>query len=93
MKIATYNVNGINSRLPVLLRWLQEAETRPGLSAGTEGSDEKFPLQEIQEAGYMAVEGTEELEWKAVLSRSGNIREISRELPGSTDDLQSRYPK
>ena len=28
MKIATYNVNGIHARLPVLLRWLEEPGTR-----------------------------------------------------------------
>lgn len=92
MKIATYNVNGINSRLPVLLRWLQELKPDLVCLQELKAPDEKFPLQEIQEAGYMAVwKGQKSWNGVAVLSRSGNIREISRELPGSTDDLQSRY--
>ncbi|MBJ6722667.1 hypothetical protein I2750_21000 [Bacillus sp. PR5] len=40
MKLATYNVNGINGRLEVLLRWLAEAKP-----------DEKFPRREIERAG------------------------------------------
>jgi len=43
MKIATFNVNGVNGRLPVLMRWL--AETKPDVACLQElkASDEKFP--------------------------------------------------
>jgi exonuclease III len=37
VKIATFNVNGINGRLPVLLRWL--AETAPDVVCPQEGGD------------------------------------------------------
>ena len=51
MKIATYNVNGVNGRLPVLLRWL--AETKPDVVCLQElkAPDEKFPEAAILEAG------------------------------------------
>ena len=55
MKLATYNVNGINGRLPVLLRWL--AEARPDVVALQElkSPDERFPESALRELGYDAV--------------------------------------
>ena len=55
MKIATYNVNGVNGRLPVLLRWL--AETAPDIVCLQElkAPQEKFPEQAILDAGYTAI--------------------------------------
>lgn len=52
MKIATYNVNGVNGRLPVLLRWLEE--TKPDIVCLQElkAPSEKFPLDAINAAGY-----------------------------------------
>lgn len=50
MKIATYNVNGVNGRLLVLLRWLEK--TRPDVACLQElkAPEEKFPALAIQEA-------------------------------------------
>lgn len=55
MKIATYNVNGINGRLPVLLRWL--ATARPDIVSLQElkAPQDKFPEQAIRDAGYNAI--------------------------------------
>ena len=55
MKIATYNVNGVNGRLPVLLRWLDE--TAPDIVCLQElkAPEEKFPEQALQAAGYSAI--------------------------------------
>src|SRR4051812_12809349 len=52
MKIATYNVNSVNARLPVLLRWL--AESRPDVACLQElkAPQEKFPYDAIRDAGY-----------------------------------------
>ena len=52
MIIATYNVNGVNGRLPVLLRWL--AERRPDVVCLQElkSPQEKFPATAIRDAGY-----------------------------------------
>ena len=55
MKIATYNVNSVNARLPVLLRWL--AETQPDVACLQElkAPQEKFPAAALREAGYHAI--------------------------------------
>ena len=55
MKIATYNVNGINGRLPVLLRWLKESAPDVACLQELKSPDEKFPVKAIEEAGYEAV--------------------------------------
>jgi len=92
MKIATYNVNGINGRLPVLLRWL--AETQPDVVCLQElkAPDEKFPEQAIKDAGYNAIWlGQKSWNGVAILSRNLEIKELRRGLPGDSEDLQSRY--
>jgi exodeoxyribonuclease-3 len=92
MKIATYNVNGVNGRLPVLLRWLEE--TRPDVVCLQElkAPDEKFPLQAIEDAGYTAIwHGQKSWNGVAILSRGAEIKELRRGLPGDPDDTHSRY--
>lgn len=92
MKIATYNVNGINGRLPVLLRWLEEASPDIVCLQELKAPQEKFPLSAVQEAGYHAIwHGQKSWNGVAVLSKDPNMREISRGLSGDADDLQSRY--
>ncbi len=92
MKIATYNVNGVNGRLPVLLRWLEE--TKPDIACLQElkAPDEKFPLQAIQDAGYHAIwQGQKSWNGVAILSRHADIKEVRRGLSGDPEDIQSRY--
>ncbi|NUY79843.1 exodeoxyribonuclease III [Flavobacterium sp. MAH-1] len=92
MKIATYNVNGVNGRLPVLLRWLEE--TRPDVVCLQElkAPQEKFPEQAINGAGYQAVwHGQKSWNGVAILSKNHEIKEIGRALPGDAEDVQSRY--
>jgi exodeoxyribonuclease III len=92
MKIATYNVNGVNGRLPVLLRWLQE--TAPDIVCLQElkAPQEKFPGKAIEDAGYSATwHGQKSWNGVAILSRSGPIKEVRRALPGDPDDIHSRY--
>lgn len=92
MKLATYNVNGINGRLPVLLRWL--AEARPDVVALQElkAPDEKFPAAAIRDAGYDAIwHGQKSWNGVALLSRVGAPVETRRGLPGDPDPSQSRY--
>lgn len=92
MRIATYNVNGIVGRLPVLLRWL--AETQPNIVCLQElrAPDEKFPAQAIRKAGYAASwHGQKSWNGVAILSRDTAPFETRRGLPGDPDDLQSRY--
>lgn len=92
MKIATYNVNGVNGRLPVLLRWLKE--TAPDIACLQElkAPQEKFPEEALLDAGYHAIwHGQKSWNGVAILSRNNNIREIRRGLPGDPEDLHSRY--
>ena len=92
MKIATYNVNGVNGRLPVLLRWLDEAKPDVVCLQELKAPDEKFPLQAIQDAGYHAIwHGQKSWNGVAILSRSEAIKETRRGLPGDPDDTHSRY--
>ena len=51
MKIATYNVNGVNGRLPVLLRWLREAEPDIVCLQELKAPDEKFPEGALRDLG------------------------------------------
>jgi exodeoxyribonuclease-3 len=92
VKIASYNVNGVNGRLPVLLRWLEEY--RPDIVCLQElkAPDEKFPDPPIRDLGYDAIwHGQKSWNGVAILSRVGEIHESRRGLPGDPDDSHSRY--
>jgi exodeoxyribonuclease III len=92
MKIATYNVNGINGRLPVLLRWLNETAPDVVCLQELKAPQEKFPLKEIEDAGYHAIwHGQKSWNGVAILSRTSKPEEICRELPGDEEDSHSRY--
>lgn len=92
MKVATYNVNGINGRLPVLLRWLAEAEPDIVVLQELKAPQEKFPQSAIRDLGYDAIwQGQKSWNGVAILSRVGEIHETRRGLPGDLDDSQSRY--
>lgn len=92
MKIATYNVNGVNGRLNVLLRWLNEAKPDIVCLQELKAPNEKFPLQAINDAGYEAKwHGQKSWNGVAILSRVGEIEEIRRVLPGDPEDSHSRY--
>ena len=91
MKVASYNVNGVNGRLPVLLRWLEEY--RPDIACLQElkAPDEKFPEQAIRALGYDVVwHGQKSWNGVAILSRVGEIHESRRGLPGDPEDSHSR---
>lgn len=92
MKIATYNVNGVNGRLPVLLRWLEE--TAPDIVCLQElkAPQDNFPLKAINDAGYNAIwHGQKQWNGVAILARNMEIEEVTRILPGDDEDVQSRY--
>lgn len=92
MKIATFNVNGINSRLPVLLRWLEEARPDAVCLQELKSSQDKFPLAAVRDAGYGAVwHGQKSWNGVAILARGAEPQETRRGLPGDPDDEQSRY--
>jgi len=92
MKVATYNVNGVNGRLPVLLRWLEMAGPDVVCLQELKAPDEKFPEKAIRDLGYDAVwHGQKSWNGVALLSRVGEICETRRGLPGDPDDSHSRY--
>ena len=73
MKIATFNVNGVNGRLPVLLRWLEE--TSPDIVCLQELKSETFPQSAIRAAGYEAI-------WQGQKSWNGVAILDARQSPG-----------
>jgi exodeoxyribonuclease-3 len=92
VKIATYNVNGISARLPVLLRWLNEARPDVACLQELKAPQERFPALALLEAGYRAVwHGQKAWNGVAVLARGPDLAESARGLPGDPDDAQSRY--
>lgn len=92
MKIATYNVNGVNGRLPVLLRWLEESRPDVACLQELKAPQEKFPEEAIKEVGYRAIwHGQKSWNGVAILARDSDIVEVGRVLPGDPEDSQSRY--
>ena len=92
MRIATFNINGMNARLPALLEWL--AETQPDVACLQElkTPHEKFPEAAIREAGYCPIwHGQKSWNGVAILARGREPLEVGRGLPGDPDDEQSRY--
>jgi exodeoxyribonuclease-3 len=92
VKIATYNVNGVNGRLPVLLRWLDEAKPDIVCLQELKAPQERFPEQEIAKAGYRAIwQGQKSWNGVGILARGKTPIERRRNLPGDPQDLNSRY--
>ena len=92
MKIATFNVNGVNGRLGLLLEWLEEA--RPDIVCLQElkAPQEKFPAAAIDRAGYGAIwHGQKSWNGVAILARDADPIETRRGLAGDPEDSHSRY--
>ena len=92
MLIATFNVNGITSRLPALLQWLAEKQPDVACLQELKAPQEKFPEAAIREAGYQPIwHGQKSWNGVAILARGTAPLEVGRGLPGDPDDEQSRY--
>lgn len=92
MKIASYNVNGVNGRLDVLLRWLNEALPDVVCLQELKAPDNRFPIKEIEKAGYGAIwHGQKSWNGVAILARDKEPILTRRGLPGDPDDTHSRY--
>ena len=92
MKIATFNVNGITSRLPRVLEWLAESKPDVACLQELKTSDATFPHEAFADAGYAAVwHGQKGFNGVAVLVKGGQLAELRRGLPGDPDDTHSRY--
>jgi len=91
MKIATWNVNSINARLPLLLEWFAEAQPDVCALQELKCIDEKFPYEAFESLGYnCAVHGQKSWNGVALVSKYP-ISEITRGLAGDDEDLHSRY--
>jgi exodeoxyribonuclease III len=92
MRIATYNVNSINARLPVVLRWLEETKPDVVCLQELKAVQENFPEAVLQEAGYEAIwHGQKSWNGVAILARGEKPEEVGRGLPGDPEDEQSRF--
>ena len=92
MKIATFNINNVNRRLPNLLQWLKTA--RPDIACLQElkAADVEFPVDAIRKAGYRAVwRGQKTWNGVAILARGKEPILTRTALPGDAGDTQSRY--
>ena len=92
MKIATFNINNVNRRLPNLLRWLRTAKPDVVCLQELKAADNEFPLPAIEKAGYAAVwRGQKTWNGVAILSRKSQPVLTRTELPGDRSDHEARY--
>jgi len=92
VRIATYNVNGVNGRLPRLLQWLEETAPDVVCLQEIKTDDRKFPAEALKAAGYEALwHGQPSHHGVAILSKRGLPLEARRGLPGGDEDKQARY--
>jgi exodeoxyribonuclease III len=91
-KIATFNINGIRSRLPALLEWLAREAPDVACLQELKAPDAAFPIDEIRAAGYGAIwHGQASWNGVAILAKGTDPLESRRGLPGDPDDKHSRY--
>lgn len=92
MKISTYNINGINGRLPVLIRWLAQAKPDVVCLQELKCENSRFPEAALKKAGYHAIwRGEKSWNGVAILSKEP-IQQIRDDLPGEDDEYtHSRY--
>jgi len=92
LRVATYNVNGVNGRLPRLLEWLRETQPDIACLQELKTDDTKFPARALEEAGYSAIwHGQRSHHGVAVLARGETPAELRRGLPGDSVDRETRY--
>src|SRR6202000_2505725 len=92
MKIATFNINNVNRRLPNLLRWLRAAKPDVACLQELKSTDAEFPLTVIEKAGYGAVwRGQKTWNGVAILARKAEPVLVRNELPGDRNDHDARY--
>ena len=92
MKIATLNINNVNKRLTNLLAWLRRARPDVACLQELKATESEFPIAAIEKAGYGAVwRGQKSWNGVAILARENQPVVTRTELPGDSDDTQSRY--
>ena len=92
LTLATFNVNGIGTRLPHLLAWLEKEQPDIVALQELKALDAAFPAAELDAAGYGAIwQGQRSWNGVALLGRDTVPVESRRRLPGDPEDGQSRY--
>jgi exodeoxyribonuclease-3 len=92
MKVATFNINNVNKRLPNLLRWLRTAKPDAVALQELKATDAEFPVAAFEKAGYGAVwRGQKTWNGVAILARNAEPVLIRDALPGNAGDREARY--
>jgi exodeoxyribonuclease III len=92
VKIATFNINNVNRRLPNLLSWLKDSEPDVACLQELKADDRAFPEAAIRAAGYGAVwRGQRSWNGVAILANGADPVLTRETLPGDPNDTQSRY--
>ncbi|MBN9409365.1 MAG: exodeoxyribonuclease III [Burkholderiales bacterium] len=92
LALATYNINGIGSRLPNLIAWLREAQPDIVCLQELKATQAAFPKEQLQAEGYHAAwVGQKAWNGVAILSRGSEPLVVATRLPGEPDDDQARY--
>ncbi len=92
MKVATFNINNVNRRLPNLLAWLKAAKPDVVCLQELKAADGQFPAAALKKAGYGAVwRGQQTWNGVAILARDAEPVLTRNRLPGDPADTQSRY--
>jgi exodeoxyribonuclease III len=92
LKVATFNVNGIGTRLPHLLQWLEKEQPDVACLQELKAVDTKFPKIHLERAGYGSIwQGQQSWNGVAILARDADPVETQRGLPGDSADTHSRY--
>jgi exodeoxyribonuclease III len=92
LKLATFNINNVVRRLPVLLQWLEKASPDIVCLQELKAADHAFPAAALKELGYEA-KWVGQVAWNgvAILAKGSTPVEVRRALPGDSSDTQSRY--
>jgi exodeoxyribonuclease III len=92
MKVATFNINGINQRLDALLSWLAAKSPDIVCLQELKAAANRFPVKAIRDAGYGAIwQGQTSWNGVAILAKGADPIETRRGIPGGESDPQSRY--
>jgi len=91
MRIATWNVNSVNARLPTVLRWFESEQPDVACLQEIKCVDEKFPTEAFESLGYnVAVHGQKAYNGVALLSKTP-LEDVRKGLPGDDEDDHARY--
>lgn len=91
MKIASWNVNSVNARLPTVLEVLKNLELDVVCFQEIKCIDDNFPRLEIEDMGYNVItHGQKSYNGVAILSKHP-IEDVQIGLPGDDSDEQARY--